>query len=129
MDHFGCKGIHDTTIPQANTTAEAEALYPLGYFNLQISHRVAAAMGDHIIWWPGDFQVLAIGFSWDFARLENIAGRMFQLVRGFMGDVEGGGYINSVGLPTPIRTGRQAGDVQMLYIGALWRIKARLSNT
>lgn len=125
----GSKGYHDLEIPQADTATERAALYPCVLIGPPVWEQNGKGNGNVIIWAIGNVEVVAIGLSTDFRKLEAIAKHFYPRLHGFFGDTSNGGYINSSDWIRPVRLPQTTEDVTFLRIGGLYRVKARLSST
>lgn len=126
---LGSKGTHNTEIPQSNTAAARDAIYPCVFFSLDVSNRFRLGNGNHILGWPVIFQVIAYGEKKDMAKLESIADRIHLLLHGFNGSISGGGYISNCTGIQPVYRFEPGGEVTFLRVGGFFRILARSSNS
>lgn len=125
----GSKGYHDIEIQQANTATERGEIYPCILIGPPVWETIAKGNGNVIIWAVGRYEVVAIGLSADFRKLEAIAAHFYPRLHGFVGSVTGGGYINSSDWIRPVRTPQTTDNITFLRVGGLYRVKARFSSS
>lgn len=122
--------VYDTDLPQADTKAERDALYPCVVFNLQAANPPLETMGGPIVWVPDEYQVMGLDQAKSFTTLVPIAARIRQLVRGFSGQLaDDAGYINWCKFLHNIKGSQEVGVGTFKRLGQLYRIAARLSAT
>jgi hypothetical protein len=127
---FGMKAIYPSgEIPQVNNESERAGRYPGVLIGSPVYDPDLLGGGGNLIWSPTYHEVVAIDLSWNFRVLEQLAGRIHQLLHTASGSAPGGGYVNSCRRRRPVRVTQTTNGISFLRVGGLYLLRPRMSNS